>query len=91
MVAYTLLNMKTVPRIVMDTNVLYAALRSQRGASNKLIMLADEGLFQLCVSVPLVLEYEDVLKRRPDDITLNEQAIYNEPQKLGHMLSNIIG
>lgn len=51
------------PSIVIDTNVLIAALRSRRGASFKVISLMDRGLFQLSVSVPLVLEYESVAKR----------------------------
>lgn len=51
------------PSVVIDTNVLIAALRSRRGASFKVISLMDRGLFQLSVSVPLVLEYESVAKR----------------------------
>ncbi len=51
------------PQIVLDTNVLVAGLRSQRGASYLLLDLVGRGLFDLHLSVPLVLEYEDVLKR----------------------------
>jgi len=47
----------------MDTNVLVSALRSQRGASFRLLSLVDGGGFQLCVSVPLILEYEAAAKR----------------------------
>ena len=50
-------------RIVIDTNVLVAALRSRRGASYKLLKLIDSGKFDFSVSVPLVLEYESVAKR----------------------------
>lgn len=46
----------------MDTNILAAALRSKRGASYKLLSLIDSGKFQLNISVPLVFEYEDVVK-----------------------------
>ncbi|NUM79067.1 putative toxin-antitoxin system toxin component, PIN family [candidate division KSB1 bacterium] len=49
-------------QIVMDTNTLAAALRSKRGASYKLLSLIDSGKFQLNISVPLVFEYEDVVK-----------------------------
>ena len=52
-----------MPRIVVDTNVLVAAIRSRRGASFKLLSLVDSGAFELALSVPLVLEYEEVLKR----------------------------
>ena len=50
-------------QIVIDTNVLVAALRSRRGASYRLLRLVDGGGFTIHVSVPLVLEYEDVAKR----------------------------
>ncbi len=50
-------------QIVIDTNVLVAALRSKRGASYKLISLLGDPRFQINVSVPLVLEYEKSAKR----------------------------
>jgi putative PIN family toxin of toxin-antitoxin system len=50
-------------KIIVDTNVLVAALRSRDGASFKLLSLIDSGLFALGVTVPLVFEYEDVIKR----------------------------
>lgn len=50
--------------LVIDTNVLVAALRSKRGASNALLtsILDEPDIAWLC-SVPLFLEYEDVLMR----------------------------
>jgi putative PIN family toxin of toxin-antitoxin system len=50
-------------RVVLDTNVVLAALRSRRGASFKLLSLLAEGRFEIAISVPLLLEYEDVLGR----------------------------
>ena len=51
-------------QIVIDTNVLLSALRSNRGASFLLLMLIGQSdLFEINLSVPLVLEYEDVEKR----------------------------
>lgn len=51
-------------RVVLDTNVLVAALRSDQGASFFLLdRLGADALFQPIVSVPLVLEYEVALKR----------------------------
>lgn len=44
--------------IVIDTNVLVAALRSRNGASFKLLSLVGTGVFEIIVSVPLVIEYE---------------------------------
>ena len=50
-------------QIVLDTNVLIAALRSSKGASHRLLRLVGCGLFRLNVSVPLVLEYEAAAKK----------------------------
>lgn len=49
--------------VVIDTNVLVAALRSRRGASFRLLQELAKGQFQFALSVPLFFEYEDVLKR----------------------------
>lgn len=49
--------------VVLDTNVLVAALRSRRGASYRLIRLIGTGEFRPNISVALALEYEEVLKR----------------------------
>ena len=51
------------PNIVIDTNVLVAALRSQYGASHKLLVLLESGKFEIFLSVPLAVEYEDATKR----------------------------
>lgn len=50
--------------VVIDTNVLVAALRSNKGASYKLLSLLPEGLYTPNISVPLFFEYEAVLKRK---------------------------
>ena len=49
--------------IVLDTNVLVAALKSSRGASFRLLSLVEHDRFTLHLSTPLVSEYEAVLKR----------------------------
>jgi putative PIN family toxin of toxin-antitoxin system len=49
--------------IVLDTNVLVAALRSKRGASFQLVQSIGQGEWRANISVALALEYEDVLKR----------------------------
>ena len=53
----------TVPRAVLDTNVLIAAARSSLGASFALLQAVRERRFVALVSVPLMLEYEAVLSR----------------------------
>ncbi len=50
-------------QIIIDTNVLLSAVRSQTGASFLLLSLIEDSRFQINLSVALVLEYEDVLKR----------------------------
>jgi putative PIN family toxin of toxin-antitoxin system len=50
-------------RLVLDTDVVVAALRSDRGASRQLLYAAFDGRAEMLVSVPLVLEYEAVLTR----------------------------
>ena len=62
-------------QIVADTNVFVTALRSQFGASYKLLSLVDKDKFKLNLSVPLALEYEAVAKRMIGEIALNEQEI----------------
>ncbi|MCP5418078.1 MAG: putative toxin-antitoxin system toxin component, PIN family, partial [Chromatiaceae bacterium] len=49
--------------VVIDTNVLVAALRSKLGASHKLLILLPNGTYQPNISVPLFVEYESVVKR----------------------------
>jgi putative PIN family toxin of toxin-antitoxin system len=55
--------MKACYQIVIDTNVLVAGLRSKRGASFALLSLVGTGRFDINLSVPLVLEYEQALRR----------------------------
>jgi putative PIN family toxin of toxin-antitoxin system len=50
-------------RIVIDTNVLVAAFRSKRGAANHLLMNLNDERFEIAVSTPLLIEYEEVLER----------------------------
>lgn len=51
-------------RLVLDTNVVVAAFRSRKGASNLVLRLADRGLVIPLCSTALFLEYEAVLSRR---------------------------
>jgi putative PIN family toxin of toxin-antitoxin system len=50
-------------RVVLDTNVLVAASRSRSGASFALLLALRNGQFSALASIPLMLEYEAVLKR----------------------------
>ena len=50
-------------KLVLDTNVLVAAVRSRTGASNPLLVAGFRRRFVWCCSVPLFYEYEEVLGR----------------------------
>lgn len=58
--------------VLLDTNVLVVAMRSRQGASYKLLSLLGSGKFEVSVSVGLVLEYEDALRRR---VPLGEEDV----------------
>lgn len=51
------------PNLVIDTNILVSALKSRNGASFRLLMALQANAFNPCLSVPLFVEYEAVLKR----------------------------
>ena len=65
----------SVPNIVIDTNVVIAALRSKRGASNKLLSLVGTSKFEIHDSVALVLEYEDVIQRQRVELGLSQDEV----------------
>ena len=65
----------TMIKVVLDTNVVYAGLRSRRGASFRLLETLGDKKFQPCVSVPLVLEYQQMLVEKQSDLTLSESDI----------------
>jgi putative PIN family toxin of toxin-antitoxin system len=50
-------------RLVLDTCVVVAALRSRRGASRKLLELLADNRFEMVATPALFFEYEDVLSR----------------------------
>ena len=58
--------------VILDTNVLVAAVRSRRGASFQVVSQIGSDAFDLAVSVPLVLEYESALLRHLDHTELSE-------------------
>jgi predicted nucleic acid-binding protein len=71
--------------IVIDTNVLYAGLRSQLGASHLLLQeIGRNPSFQIHLSVPLVLEYEEIARRHSRALGLTYQDV---DDVLGYMCS----
>jgi putative PIN family toxin of toxin-antitoxin system len=63
------------PNVVLDTNVLIAALKSQRGSAYKLLISLVDDLYIPNVSVPLFLEYESIAKRAGTVEGLSHQNI----------------
>lgn len=57
------MSQSAVMRVVMDTSVLVAAMRSRRGASFKLVSSIPSPDFQICLSIGLYTEWQEVLTR----------------------------
>jgi len=51
-------------RIVLDTSVLVAAVRSRNGASFALVQSIPSREFEICLSMGLYMEWQDVLTRK---------------------------
>jgi putative PIN family toxin of toxin-antitoxin system len=58
------------PLVLLDTNILVAGLRSRNGAAFKLLSLIGRDYFEICLSVPIVLEYEAVLLDQLEELRL---------------------
>lgn len=66
----------TARQVVLDTNVIVAGLRSSLGASHRLLQLIGTTTrFEINLSVPLVLEYEEVLTRQARSLGLSRRDI----------------
>ncbi len=63
-----------IVRVVLDTNILVAASRSGLGASFALLQALRNGRYRALVSVPLMLEYEAVLKR-PEHLAAGGRSV----------------
>ena len=64
-----------LPQIVIDTNVIVAGLRSRRGSAFKLLILINTGQFDIHLSIPLVLEYTEVLLRELPNLYLSREEV----------------
>ena len=61
--------------VVIDTNVLVSALKSRTCASYKLVSLLPNDMFSIAISVPLVFEYEGMLRRAKLPAEISEKEI----------------
>lgn len=64
-----------VPQIVLDTNVIVSGLKSRRGGAFQLLQRVGTGLFDIHLSVPLVLEYREVLLRESTRLDITPPEI----------------
>ncbi|MGB3420815.1 MAG: putative toxin-antitoxin system toxin component, PIN family [Dolichospermum sp.] len=64
-----------LPQVVIDTNVIVAGFRSRRGSAFQLLSVIDTGQFDFHLSVPLVLEYTDVLLRELPNLYLSHEEV----------------
>ena len=64
-----------LPQVVIDTNVIVAGLRSRRGSAFQLLSLINTGQFEIHLSVPLVLEYTEVLLRELPNLYLSRNEV----------------
>lgn len=68
-------NITMKPRVVLDTNVLVSGLRSKSGASHRVLELVGTGRFEMILTVPLVLEYEDAALRALENLGLGNHEV----------------
>src|SRR5690349_14255873 len=67
----------TVPTVVLDTNIVVTGLRSKKGTAFRLLSLVGQGHFEICLSVPIVLEYETVLMDQLEQLHLTGADVDN--------------
>jgi putative PIN family toxin of toxin-antitoxin system len=91
-------------RLVLDTDVMVAAIRSDAGASRWLVrsVLEAQQLVTMLVSVPLLVEYEAVMTRAEhlraarvsaadDNVLLDALADTAEPVRLAYLWRPMLG
>ena len=76
---------RLILRVVLDTDVLVAALRSDRGASRQLLGAALDGNLKMLASVPLIMEYEAVLTR-PEHLAASGLTV----REMNHVLDALV-
>ena len=60
---------------ILDTNIIFAGLYSSRGASHQILRATIAGEISPILSVALLFEYEDVLKRSTKQLGFSHEAI----------------
>jgi putative PIN family toxin of toxin-antitoxin system len=62
-------------RVVLDTSVIVSGLRSRLGASHELLRRLRSGDIEAVLTVPLLLEYEEVLLRERTALGLTVREV----------------
>jgi len=62
-------------RVILDTNVILSALKSNKGKSYLLLEQLLDNKFEIAVSVPLILEYESILTKHLDRSIFSDEDI----------------
>ena len=70
-------------QVVLDTNVLVAAVRSSQGASFRILQLVGDSRWELNLSPALLFEYEEVA-------TIHAKKFWPEPGRLSDLLNFLI-
>ncbi len=73
-------------RVVIDTNIVVSAAQSRRGASFAVLSLLPSEYFEIVLTIPLYMEYQDVLLR-PD--ILNDNYTESEVHGFARYLASI--
>lgn len=58
-------------KVILDTNIIFSGLYSSKGASFQAIKLLSQEKFEAALSVTLLFEYEDVLRRNAEMLNLS--------------------
>ena len=61
----------SIVEIVLDTSCVFSGLYSILGASYQILSLVARGEIIPIISNPLIYEYEDVLKRKREELGLS--------------------
>ena len=62
-------------KAVIDTNVLLSGLRSRNGLSYQVLRMLYQDRFKIVISVPMILEYEGILKDKLDKSIYSDDII----------------
>ncbi len=72
-------------RVVLDTNVIFSAWRSGGDPARVLRQVMTSRAFVPCISTPLLLEYEDTLSRKLEEINKGRRKIPSRPLRLSNV------